>query len=143
MPEVIPTLEANPSLNGAAHVPTIASPDSLQIREHLDFLDRMAAQNVVSGHVAECAREIWIRARQETGNRLPIPAATASEEGHIRYCWDRAEHHLEIEIPRIGPPEFFYRNWITDEACDADVTLVHAFPEQVLQYLNRIVTVPD
>ena len=44
MPEVIPTLEANPCLNGAAHVPTIASPDSLQIREHLDFLDRMAAQ---------------------------------------------------------------------------------------------------
>ncbi len=143
MPEAIPTLEANPSLNGAAHVAILASSDSFQVREHLDFLDRMATQNVVSGHVAQSAREIWIRARQETGNRLPLPAATASGEGHIRYCWDRAEHHFEIEIPSIGPTEFFYRNWITDEAWDADVTLLHAFPEQVLQYLNRIVTAAE
>ena len=142
MPEITstPTTSDQVVSNGAVRlVPTAISHDTEHVREHLDFLDRMAAEGVVPQRLAERAHEVWARARQKSGNRLPVPAATAGEGGPVGLNWDRGEHHLEAEIPSDGPVEWFYRNWITDEIWDVDQPLGEPFPPILIQYFERIV----
>src|SRR5258707_1117103 len=102
MPEITST-PAKPDqvgANGATHpLPAPSITDADRVREHLDFLDRVAAEGLVPQRLAERAHEVWARARRESGNRLPRPIFTATEGGPIGLNWDRGEHHLEAEIP--------------------------------------------
>ncbi len=45
---------------------------------------------------------------------LPDPAISNDNNGrHILYCWDKWEHHLEVELSDYRYVDFFYRNRLT------------------------------
>ena len=121
-------------LNGTRH-PNVDE----RVREHLDFLSRMATEEVVPARLADAAREVWSSVRHLTADRLPVPAATATDGGPIRYTWDQGEHHLEAEIPADGPVEWFYRNWRTNEVWASEVAGTAVPP---VEYLGRIAAPP-
>jgi hypothetical protein len=114
-----------------------------RLREHCEYLDRMAAEGVVTQSVTAAAHAVWDQASLATDHRIPIPAATAAEGGLIWYTWDRDDHHLEAEIPEGGPVEWFYQNRKTGEVWSADVSVADPFPPSLCTYLFRVALTND
>ena len=135
MPEAIPILEANSSLNGRHAAPVV---EFHGLPPRLEFLDRVAAEGVIPHDLAALAQDVWQTAWQESGNRLSRPATTAGEGGPVGFNWDRGEHHLEAEIPRDGPVEWFYLNRTTDETWEADQPAGAPLPPNSSKYFERI-----
>ena len=46
---------------------------------------------------------------------IALPSMGFGPDGKLMFCWDRDEHHLELEIEPGQLPEIFYRNRETDE----------------------------
>lgn len=64
---------------------------------------------------ANLTLETWNRVAHATCNRLCVPDACPGSQGQMLLTWDRADHHLEIEIFPNGAIESFYRNRATAE----------------------------
>ena len=135
MSEVIPAVEANAKLNPLRTAPVA---EFLGAPPRLEFLDRVAAEGLIPHDLAALAYDVWQAAWRESGNRLSRPATTAGEGGPVGFNWDRGEHHLEAEIPRHGPVEWFYLNRTTDETWDADQPAGAPLPPDSFKYFELI-----
>jgi hypothetical protein len=109
------------------------------VQEHSDYLNRIAAEGVVSHSLAETARTIWEQGVVVTDDRILVPSATAVEGGPIRYTWDHGDNHLEAEIPDSGPVEWFYQNRKTGEVWSTDVPVTASFPPSLCTRLFQVV----
>ncbi|MGL4420081.1 MAG: hypothetical protein ACRCZF_05405, partial [Gemmataceae bacterium] len=87
----------------------------LRSREHIDYLNRIAAEGVVPSALATKAKAVWWVAKALTDSALPIPAAAAISGGPVEYHWSAGPHQLVSEIPADGPCHWTYRNSRTGE----------------------------
>ncbi len=118
--------------------PTPIDEYTQKIEEHLAYLRRMAAENVVDRHLADKAIQVWSVAWFDMDKTLPVPAAAAAfTGGPIEYHWERETHRASVEIPLDGPCHWFYRNTLTIEVFGVDVPVEKGLPTQLRKYLAR------
>jgi hypothetical protein len=119
----------------AASEPEILSP---AIVKHLEFLDRVTKGESppITIETAELARSAWQLIWQESGYRMPVPAACTGPDGEMFYSWDRGRHHLELEIIPGQPAEFFYRDRETGEFWGEEYTIHDPLPSKILARLT-------
>ena len=118
--------------------PTPVNEYTQKIEEHLAYLRRMAAENVVDLRLADRARTVWQLAWFEMNQTLPVPAAAAFTGGPIEYHWERETHRASVEIPLDGPCHWFYRNTLTNEVFGVDVPVEKGLPKLLRKYLARL-----
>ena len=118
--------------------PTPVNEYTQKIEEHLAYLRRMAAENVVDLRLADRARTVWQLAWFEMNQTLPVPAAAAFTGGPIEYHWERETHRASVEIPLDGPCHWFYRNTLTNEVFGVDVLVDKGLPTLLRKYLARL-----
>ena len=109
------------------------------VKEHLAYLERMAANGVVPASLVAKAREVWWLAWNSTSGLLPIPAAAAFSGGPFEYHWAVGPHRVSVEIPTDGPCHWFYRNTSTEEIMGSDLPSEDGLPPQFEEYLHRLV----
>jgi hypothetical protein len=56
------------------------------------------------------------------------------------YCWDKDEHHLELEFIPNQPAEFFYRNRETKETYDIDWVVGEPLDKTILEKIELVKT---
>jgi hypothetical protein len=79
---------------------------------HLAWLDEVSSgpdASITSG-VAAVARAAWESVCEASAGRMPVPAACTGPDGELFSSWDRARHHLEVEVLPDAPAEWFYRD---------------------------------
>lgn len=79
-----------------------------------EYLDRMMVSGLISQDVKQKSYDLWMSIK-ELCHEMPVPSATTGPDGLMAYCWDKDEHHLELEIYSNCDVEFFYRNRRTNE----------------------------
>ena len=57
---------------------------------------------------------VWRKlCRAEQAPALPV-AMVVGDEGNVQFSWDTERHHLDIDIPLHGDPEWFFMDRETD-----------------------------
>jgi hypothetical protein len=110
---------------------------SQEVREHLDYLREVAAapDRLAEPRTSALARAAWFILRREIGS-LPVPAAGVGGGGEILHCWDRGDHHFELEVFPSEPAALFYRNRRTGETWGAKYVVGDPVPDEVIRRLK-------
>src|SRR5207248_8269901 len=117
--------------------PASESDATLRAREHLDYLKRMAAEDVVPPALATKAKAVWWVAQASVGSALPVPAAAAFSGGPVEYHWSDGPHQLSAEIPANGPCHWTYRNGSTGELWGVETAVDEGLPPRLIRALTR------
>ncbi len=51
---------------------------------------------------------------------MPVPSACTGPDGRLLFCWDKENHHLELEFIPNQAAEFFYRDRNSEEMWSED-----------------------
>jgi hypothetical protein len=102
--------------------------------KHLSYLQKVSRGEspAISVQTARIAREAWLAIRQATDFEMPIPAACTGPDGQMFYSWDKAKHHLELEIFPDMPAEFFYRNRQSNELWGEEYVIGEPLPSDAV-----------
>jgi hypothetical protein len=111
---------------------------AIRVREHLDYLRRMAADGVVPPALATKAKTVWWVAQVSVGSALPVPAAAAFPGGPVEYHWSVGPHQLSAEIPADGPCHWTYRNGSTGDLWGVETAVDEGLPSRLIRALTRI-----
>ena len=103
------------------------------------YLAHLSASNDISPYTTRLAWRAWINVRAATSPLLPVPDACPGPDGQLLYTWDRAEHHLELEVFPNGATEFFYRNRGSDELWEHVGTVDGPVPESATDKLSLFI----
>ncbi len=88
--------------------------DKLDI--HAAFLRRVSLPDgPVHPDTAQKALATWQACVAVVPQRFFPPGAAASENGHVIYCWDTDDLHLEAEFIPDQPTGWYYRNRVTKD----------------------------
>ena len=141
---VLGTGSREPSPLGAGLARVASSPDEANSmdrdRSWLAFLDALRAEaggGSLEGH--EVVRLFWKQLLTSTkGGVFPPTTAGRSDLGFV-LAWDRAEHHLDVDLQDDGTFEWFYSNRRTDY-CEGQEGLSRdqPLPGSFLQYLKYV-----
>ena len=101
-----------------------------------NYLDQAMSSGLIPAEVAERAWQGWDQVARMEGGRLAVPDACPGAVGQILYTWDRAEHHLEMEVFPEGPFELFYRNRLDGRLWSCDITPGAEVPAEACPYLE-------
>lgn len=83
-------------------------------QKHVEFLERIATNNVVSPELATRARRVWWAVRAASRKKAPVPISTANTGGPVTYTWRSERHEVAVEVTRTGPCEWFHIDRITE-----------------------------
>jgi hypothetical protein len=105
--------------------------------EHVQYLWRVHKDKLISDSILiESERISWKL------SEYPIPCACTGPDGEMFYSWDRAEHHLEVEIIEGAPTELFYRKRNptggSEETWFEEIEVGAPLPEKFISYMNLI-----
>ena len=88
---------------------------------------------LISDQMMLQALNAWFGVWAVSGFRLPAPDAAPAEDGRVFYGWDRAEHHLDMEVFENGQIELFYRNRTTGDLWEDDIYVGQEIPSEALE----------
>lgn len=86
----------------------------LKLEKHWEYLDVICEKGFISKQTAIISENILFNLFLT--NKFIMPTSSTGPEGRFMLCWDKNEHHLEIEIFSTNKTEIFYRNRITEKS---------------------------
>lgn len=106
----------------------------------LAYLLRLRKEGVITEETYMKAGMAWNSIAFGVRGPLPPADVAAGDDGSILFTWDRAEHHLEIEVfPGDAPNEVFYGNRFTDETWSCDLRTLDPLPAAAVKRVKRLV----
>lgn len=97
------------------------------------YIGTLRESGEISLEMASRAWRAWQILRGALSNTLPVPDASSGRNGEFLYIWDRADHHLEMEISADGTADFFYANRVTGNLWGAEYRIGDPLTQDALE----------
>lgn len=101
-----------------------------------EFIDNFKSSTLTQLHI-EKIKEFWNKIKQD----FPLiddPQTGLSNDGSYQFVWNKAEHHLDIDIYDDGSIDWFYRNSFSKKIDGTDESKDFLISEALIKYLNII-----
>lgn len=103
-------------------------------------LFQFITSNMLSGSItsqtAGFAWEAWTLLNEVLSNAIAVPDASYGPDKQFLFLWDRAEHHLELEIEPDGAAYFFYRNRLSGTVWDNNYQIGKPLIPEIIEKLR-------
>lgn len=108
------------------------------LQQHLVYLSECCSKGAISETVTTNAWFALVAIKKACGGYLVIPSACTGPDKQMHYSWDAGEHHLELDIPAVGPSEWFYKNRTTGKIWSQDWNIGEKLNRAAIQRIKLL-----
>lgn len=104
---------------------------------HMEWLNKIHATGLIDDEVLVKAFKSWYQIGHLSNWIMPVPLGCTGPDGSLMYCWNKDEHHLELEFFPGKSSEWFYRNRATEQLMDfTDFEIGNPVPPKLLETMK-------